>query len=251
MNVSPTPGPLGRADFLLRNLELKAEPVIEACGESDSGLTQKILDVPYFTQPTGVTCQSTCLKMFAAYLARRRWMTSAADSMSIDAIWKEINTGTERPDQAQNSYRNMAWWLTKNFAPPEFGVWSTKVVEEAVAHIIRAIDANYPVMVSTNHARTDGHIILVVGYEGNAPNQCDPKLLSELKFICHDPYGQFNPQLGSKHWGKKGRFDGGMSLVSGGELAPGKAVKYDYEGIRRIRDDRHSAGTYFMVSGKV
>ena len=27
-----------------------------------------VLPVPYFTQPTGITCQSTCLKMIATYL---------------------------------------------------------------------------------------------------------------------------------------------------------------------------------------
>ena len=30
-------------------------------------------------------------------------------------------------------------------------------------------------------------------------------------------------------------------------VGPGKAVSYDYQGIRRSRFDKHSAGTYFMI----
>ncbi|MGD9853086.1 MAG: hypothetical protein AB7T38_17705 [Nitrospirales bacterium] len=52
------------------------------------------------------------------------------------------------------------------------------------------MDRGYPVMVSTNHARTSGHIILAIGYEtGTGIRNPD------IKFICHDTYGKFDPQL--------------------------------------------------------
>jgi hypothetical protein len=37
--------------------------------------------------------------------------------------------------------------------------------------------------------------------------------------------------------------------LEGGEVGPGKGVVYDYNGIRRIRADKHSNGTYFLISG--
>ena len=69
----------------------------------------------------------------------------------------------------------------------------------------------------------------------------------EIEFICHDPYGKFDPQLHSKVFGKR-RYEGGMSLANGGEHGPGKAVIYDYDGIRRIRKDKHSTGKFFMIT---
>jgi hypothetical protein len=101
-------------------------------------------------------------------------------------------------------------------------------------------------MVSTNHSRTDGHIILVVGYESYDRSSSDPI----VRFVCHDPYGKFNPRLNSGIYGKR-RFETGQSLAQGGETGPGKGLRYDYDGVRRIRADRHSSGTYFFVSAKV
>jgi len=108
--------------------------------------------------------------------------------------------------------------------------------------VVRTVDRGYPVIVSTNHAHTAGHIILVIGYRGAEQFACN-----NLSFVCHDPYGKFNPALHSQMYGKH-RFDGGSSAVSGGESGPGKAVVYDYDGIRRIRTDKHSTGRYFLLS---
>jgi len=115
----------------------------------------------------------------------------------------------------------------------------------AIDNVVGHIDVAFPVMVSTNHEWTYGHIILVIGYEEYAPESC-----SSVRFICHDPYGKFNPQLHSKDYGKR-RLQGAMSFWSGGEVGPGKAVSYDYQGIRRSRFDKHSAGTYFMISAAI
>jgi hypothetical protein len=151
----------------------------------------------------------------------------------------------ERPSKEKNSYLNMQWWLSKYFSPPfKFGVASTKSVDEAIDRVVAHIDLGFPVMVSTNQERTDGPIILVIGYEGYSPAMSGP----DIRFICHDPYGKFAPQLHSNQYAKK-RFEDGMSLVSGGEVGAGKDVRYDYQGIRRIRTDKHSSGTFFMISG--
>jgi hypothetical protein len=46
----------------------------------------KTLVVPYFTQPTAITCQSTVLKMFASYLERNIVLqsTGAAERQVTD-----------------------------------------------------------------------------------------------------------------------------------------------------------------------
>jgi len=206
----------------------------------------KILDVPYFAQPTSVTCQSTCLKMFAEYMERKMLMSSRGAAKTVNEIWKEINEDPNRPSKTKNSYDNFRWWLQKYFSPLGFEVKSSKSTDEAIRLMVRYIDHGYPVMVSTNHSRTDGHIILVIGYENFDPSMSSPA----VKFVCHDPNGKFNPGLQSKLFGKR-KLEGGMSLAKGGESGPGKGVRYDYDGIRRLRKDQHSSGTYFLISAKL
>jgi hypothetical protein len=206
-------------------------------------MAEHLLAVPYITQPTAITCQSTCLKMYGLYLSNRLAMSSVVQGMEIAEVWKEINTSADRPSRNRNSYENMVWWLKKYFPMYEFSVTSTRHTEKAMSYVVEKIDSGFPVMVSTNHEGTSGHIILVVGYSGVEKYQC-----SNIKFFCHDPYGKFNPQLRSKAYGKR-RFEGGSSLLEGGEVGPGKGVVYDYNGIRRIRADKHSNGTYFLISG--
>lgn len=205
-------------------------------------MESKVLDVPYLTQPTPITCQSTCLKMFGLYVSAKIGISSPIEGMDIQDIWTEINQGQNRPALGRNSYQNMAWWLNTHLRPYKFEVKSSKNTDDAIKHIVGRVKSEFPVMVSTNHSRTDGHIILVVGYAGHSRDAC-----SSTSLVCHDPYGKFNPKLGSKLHGGS-RFETGMSLADGGEVGPGKSVRYDYEGIRRIRKDKHSSGTYFMVS---
>jgi len=206
-------------------------------------MPDKMLNVPYLVQPTPITCQSTCLKMYASYLASRLAMSVEGAEASISDIWKTINTGDERPVKGRNSYRNMSWWLKNNFPMYKFSVENTKDVDSAIEFIAMRIGEGFPVMVSTNHSRTAGHIILVIGYKSFSVGQC-----SDTTFICHDPYGKFNPQLNSDEYGKL-RFNRGMSMLNGGQTGPGKAITYDHSGIQRIRNDKHSSGTFFMISG--
>ncbi|MGI9417753.1 MAG: C39 family peptidase [Geminicoccaceae bacterium] len=204
----------------------------------------KTLKVPYFVQPTAITCQSTCLKMFGKYMESKIGFSSPGPNQTIQQIWQEINTGIERPVQVRNAYANMRWWLEKYFQPYQFEIFRTDNVDVASRHAVDKIDGGFPIMVSTNHDRTNGHIILVIGYQSSS-------ILASgnVDFICHDPYGKFDPQLSSEQYGRR-RFEGGSSLESGGEHGPGQAVIYDYEGIRRIRDDRHSSGRFFMISAR-
>lgn len=198
------------------------------------------LDVPYYAQPTSITCQSTCLKMVATYLDGQIGR-SVADR-DIEAIWKKINQDSTRPSQERNSYDNMVWWLNQEFSSLNFEVESTGDERVALQRVTRSIDCNSPILVSTNHARTKGHIILVIGYEPfSAANGST--------FICHDPYGKFDPSLGSGLHGPR-RFEGGYS-TRGGEHGPGKAVRYNISGIRRLRADQHSTGTFFMIHASV
>ena len=214
---------------------------------------QKTLDVPYYVQPTPITCQSTCLKMYAKYLSERYLQQSnPAAHMGIPEIWREINEGEGRPVKGRNAYENMRWWLAKYFAPLRFEVTSTKSVDEAIDSIVACINHDFPVMVSTNHARTDGHIILVIGYsrflKGRA--SCSPEFWRQMRFVCHDPYGKFDPQLLSADFGRR-RYAGGTCLAGDrGETGPGKAIAYDLQGVRRNRSDRHSASTFFMIAGR-
>ena len=205
-------------------------------------MSEKVLPVPYITQPTSITCQSTCLKMFGLFLANRMPFPPPVRAMTVQDIWKEINESEDRPSSTRNSYQNMVWWLGKYFPGHDFEVSSTKNTGEATGKVVHYINQNYPIMVSTNHARTSGHIILVIGYRNHFLDQS-----SSVQFICHDPYGKFDPQLGSLKYGMR-RYDGGMSLLDGGEIGPGKSVVYDYQGIQRIRSDKHSTGTYYMIS---
>jgi hypothetical protein len=203
-------------------------------------VTVTILDVPYFTQPTPITCQSTCLKMMALYYDRR--LGQVPLQRDILEIWKAINTSDDRPSTIRNSYQNMVWWLNREFPSLSFGVSRTGDAHTARKHILDALDARAPVMVSTNHARTAGHIILVIGYLGMTTTE-------GAEFVCHDPYGRFDPQVDSKLYGRR-RFEGG-TCVGGGETGPGMAVLYDIDGIRRIRADKHSTGVFFMISAGV
>jgi len=100
-------------------------------------------------------------------------------------------------------------------------------------------------MVSTNHDRTAGHIILIIGYRQSIGGPVS----QNVEFVCHDPYGKFDPQLGSKQFGAR-RYEGGMSLAAGSEEGPGKGVVYDNDGIRRVREDKHSCGKFYLISAK-
>ncbi len=205
---------------------------------------QTLLDVPYLIQPTPITCQSTCLKMFAMYLEKKFSISVGAKQKKITNIWKEINEGTKRPSKLRNSYENMEWWLEQHFCPQQFEIYQTTDVDSAISRVRSKIDAGFPVMVSTNHDRTSGHIILVVGYQPTADAaSCG------IEFICHDPYGKFDPQLSSKVYGGR-RFEGATCNIDGSECGPGKFVIYDYDGIRRVREDRHSTGKFYLISAE-
>lgn len=204
----------------------------------------KVLPVPYFTQPTSNTCQSTCLKMYAAYLEQFVVFesTGAGDRAILD-IWQDVNQSKDRPVQLRNAHKNFKWWLEIYFQTQVFYYGDTKDEITALERIIGFIDQGFPVLVSVSHINVDGHIILVVGYENYEPNMTMP----DFNLVVHDPYGAFDPTLRSKMFGKK-RFDGGVCLPDGSESGHGKAVKLPLTSVSRQKSGDSSLGTFYTLS---
>ena len=204
----------------------------------------KILPVPYFSQPTGITCQSTVLKMFASYLEQSVVMqsTGAANRDILD-IWKDINTDPKRPSMMRNAHSNMKWWLEKYFPRLNFQYIQTRDETQATEKIVRFINGGFPVLVAVSHISVQGHIILVTGYENYIPNACSP----DFKLVVHDPYGKFDPTLKSKLFGAR-RWEGGASLVGGGERAPGTGTRLPITSVSRQRPGDSNFGTFYLLS---
>ncbi len=204
----------------------------------------KQLAVPYFTQPTGNTCQSTVLKMFAVYV-EREILKHDAGAMSLEptAIYKSVNSGSDRPVALQNAHANFKWWLEQRFPTLTITYLSTPVSSEAIDHIVAAIDRGFPVLVSVSHARVPGHIVLVIGYEGYMDNATS----LDFRLVVHDPYGAFDPTLLSSSYGKQ-RYERGACLQAGGEIGPGTAVRLDPLAASRQRKGDASFGTFYLMS---
>ena len=204
----------------------------------------RILPVPYFTQPTGITCQSTVLKMFASYLEKFVVLQSTgAGEREVQNIWKDINQDLARPSKMRNAHANMKWWLENHFPSLNFQYIQTKDETLAIENIMRFINGGFPVLVAVSHINVEGHIILVTGYENYVPNVSS----TDFKLIVHDPYGQFDPSLKSKLFGKRWR-EGGASLLGGGERAPGMGIKLPITAVDRHRPGDAHFGTYYLLS---
>lgn len=205
-----------------------------------------VLPVPYFIQPDGGTCQSTVLKMIAAYIDRKRGQP--VQNRVIHQIKTSINSDPGRPSLLHNAWANFNWWLQREFTDMQFQMDTTNDVVRAAKIIRDSIDAGSPVLVSTNqNMLSSGHIILVVGVmrlEGSQLLEPLPGPLGQnFVFICHDPFGRFGMQhfTSDPRWGS-GRYNikGGFS-APGGEIGPGMFVQYTLEGIRR------SGGTFLLI----
>ena len=209
-----------------------------------------VLDVPYFTQPDATHCQSACLKMMAAYLEAQSGQP--VQHRNIGTIKETINGDPNRPVTAyQNHWDNFRWWLEQQFPSLTFTKKVTADEADAMSTIKTSIAARSPVIVSTTHTATSGHIILVVGVlaAGLFGGYREPSLApigEELVFVCHDPYGAFDPQLGDHRHGAK-RYEGGYSMADG-EHGPGKGVILDIAGIRRSRPNSpHSQDAFLLI----
>ena len=190
---------------------------------------EKILDVPYKTQPTNNTCQATCLKMYSMFM-KDKLIYGFQNDKSIGDIYYEINRGVGRPLEAINAWSNFVWWLNKEANSSMFDLKQAADKNEAAAHIINSINNGFPVMLSTNHMRTAGHIILVIGYKDNV--SIPSNVGNSLQFICHDPFGAFHPSLLSEYYGKK-RYALGACNIDGSEEGAGKGVLLDLDCIFR------------------
>jgi hypothetical protein len=206
-----------------------------------------VLPVPYFVQPTSNTCQSTCLRMMAAYLERAVVMQSTgAGERDILQIWKDINEAPDRPIKVRNAHANLKWWLERYFPSLRFEYHALKDEARAVEKVIDFIDGGVPVLMSVSHARVAGHIVLVVGYENHVPLAC----AADFELVVHDPYGRFDPSLLSTTYGKR-RWLGGMSLVTGGETGPGQSCRLAPTGVSRQRHGDGQRGTYYLLSARL
>ena len=205
----------------------------------------KLLKVPYFTQPTDNTCQSTVLKMFATYLEREILKNDAgAVNLRPVDIYDTINKDPKRPNKKfTNAHANMKWWLEQRFPTLTFQYITTALDFEAIDDIVGFIDSGFPVLVAVSHANVEGHIVLVMGYEGYMDNASS----MDLKLVVHDPYGAFDPSLLSKEYGKQ-RFDRGMCMQAGGEVGPGTGVRVDPLAASRQRKDDKYKGTFYLIS---
>jgi hypothetical protein len=206
-------------------------------------MTSTTLDVPYFVQPTPITCQSTCLKMMALYLERSvLFQSTGAEAVAIEQIWQDINTSPDRPSKVRNAHANFKWWLEKRFPSLRFEYVRSGDEADAANRITKAIDQRMPVLVSVSHERVAGHIILVVGYEDYVPGMSS----ATFQLVAHDPYGRFDPSLHSKWYGKQ-RYAGGASLLSGSESGPGQNVHLPLHAVGRRRDGDGSAGHFILL----
>jgi hypothetical protein len=196
-------------------------------------------------QPTPITCQSTVLKMMAAYLETRIVLASTgAAECSILDIWKDINENPDRPIKARNAHANMKWWLEKYFTSLKFKYLETRSESTALESIVKFIDSGFPVLVSVSHSRVHGHIILIIGYDQKEI----PLACGDFSLVAHDPYGRFDPSLSSSLFGKK-RFTGGACLTGGGETGPGQAVYLPVSAAGRQRQGDSQRGIYYMLAG--
>jgi hypothetical protein len=205
-----------------------------------------VLPVPYFVQPTSITCQSTCLKMMATYLEQSVVLQSTgAAGRDIVDIWKDVNESPQRPVKARNAHANMKWWLEKHFPTLRFEYVTLTDEGRALDKIVGFIDSRMPVLMSVSHARVPGHIILVVGYENYVQLSSTP----DFDLVVHDPYGRFDPSLVSKAYGRL-RWLQGMSLVGGGEIGPGQSCRLSVAAVGRQRQGDARRGTYYLLSAR-
>ncbi|MFT4541994.1 MAG: hypothetical protein ACI841_001019 [Planctomycetota bacterium] len=215
-----------------------------------------ILDVPYFVQPDGVHCQATALKMLATYMDEV--LGQPVNARDIRAIKKSINSDSARPIKgSKNNHENMMWWIEREFGGSvDMNRMLTNRPEVARKFVIDSVRAGMPVIASTSHSNFNlSHVLLVVGYvtrslEASPLGALPAPTDSTTRFVCHDPYGRFDPSLGSKLWGKR-RYDNGLCCAKRySEIGPGMFVELDIEGIRRSRTTDNSLGWFYMIGGR-
>jgi len=200
----------------------------------------KILPVPYFTQSTETNCQGTVLKMMASYLDALAG-ASGAGGNSATAIKDSVNSG-KGPSKLKNAHANFKWWLEQNYPNLVFEYTSTKLDFEAIDKVVYHINRGYPVLMAVNHELVEGHIVLVTGYENYQENACS----NDFRFVVHDPYGEFDPVLNSKLYGKH-RFDKGSCLAGGGEMGPGNSNRLPVSSLSRQRAGDPYKGTFYLL----
>lgn len=126
------------------------------------------------------------------------------------------------------AHRNFQWWLQERFPTLAFDYISGLDELAATHKVVDSLDADMPVIVSVSHARTPGHIVLVVGYEGR-PAICDD---NPFRIVMHDPAGRFDSYFERA----VNKYVGAMSVPGGSEYGPGLGCRVPIRSISRRRD---------------
>lgn len=201
-------------------------------------VSKKILDVPYYIQPTDYTCQSTVCKMVVEYLlpkgSKERSLISVIEETEI---YNLINYDSNRPNKTTtNSWANMIWWMQKHVIYKFQDIYPTDNWS-AINALKKSINNFYPVIIGVTHSRNiGGHVILVVGYKETQIVIGNLTTVITTTFYCHDPYG---------HYFKTGRQDDNqyglkrsvMNLVGGGQSGAGAFVLYSLDGVKRVNEN--------------
>ncbi|WP_299273629.1 C39 family peptidase [uncultured Psychroserpens sp.] len=218
----------------------------------------KVLQVPYYTQPNADTCQSTCLKMLAHFL------NVPGKDDPITQIYDIVNFHNDRPDQKVckdekgniegcNRWNNIIWWWNTRS-----GYYADKPKEpklkmkwrilddqaKTIEHIVSSIDSGVPLLVSVSNSNTTGHFVLVVGYQNYLKNQSSP----DFNIVCHDPYGEFFPELQSRLFGKK-RYEKGFTKADGSEHAVGAGVEIGIDSLAKFKANDGEYKDQFVLFG--
>jgi hypothetical protein len=182
--------------------------------------------------------------MMASYLEQHVVLQSTgAAARDIGAIWKDVNETKDRPVNVRNAHANLRWWLERHFPSLRFEYFTLTDEGAALERIVKFIDGGVPVLVSVSNALTSGHIVLVVGYEGYQQGLSS----TDFHLVVHDPNGRFDPSLLSTMFGTR-RWEGGMSLASGGSIGPGQNCRVPVTAVARQRAGDARKGTYYLLS---
>jgi hypothetical protein len=187
--------------------------------------------------------------MYATYLQNIGYVFPTSDDDVVD-IHTELGTNPERPNKKyRNGWDNSLWWLNRYSEENglDFNLEITDNQQQAIARIINSIDNGLPVLLSTNHSKVKGHIIMVVGYINHFNNEGPTAWNEGLQFVCHDPYGEFHPELLSNLY-RNNRYKGAFEEFKGGQHGPGKGVLLSIDALKRMRSDQHTENQYVMIS---
>jgi uncharacterized protein YvpB len=173
-------------------------------------LTQKILDVPYYSQRDNAvrpyqTCNMTCA------------------AMTIKYYYPDLKTGKEQLEDKLTKYATEKWGADSIYyhgriaqVLDNWGVVSTFNTATPFREIKKSIDNGNPVIYSGNFTKS-GHIIVIIGYD-------------DTGFIVNDPYGEWTQ--------------------SGYKNVPGDRLHYSYKLVGNLSYTTYNSGWAHLLHKK-